>query len=126
MNHRHNLEKHKKCPYCEFKSLERRKLHIHIDNNHSEREDKNFLCEKCNKSFIYQFTYDDHSKYKCKYSEYYQSTEKQRKEKSQRQYAKKRIILNCDYCDKVIKTSTSLVIKKHYEINHPGKPLIAE
>ena len=33
------------------------KLFIHIDINHPEKEDKNFLCEKCNRSFTYEATF---------------------------------------------------------------------
>ena len=115
----HNIENHKKCSYCDFKTSQTNKLHIHIDNNHPEYEEKHFLCEKCNKTFTYQATFTDHSKYKCKYSEYYQT-------KGREHYDKRRIIFKCDYCDDTFKTLKSGVIKNHYKDIHPGKPIIAE
>ena len=123
MNFKHNKENHKKCPYCDFSSPQSQKLYIHIDVNHPEQEDKNFLCEKCNKTFIYEASFTDHSKYKCKYSEYILTN---RREHWKKQYNKSRIVFICDYCDEKIKTATSTRIKNHYKNNHPGKHIIAK
>ena len=79
MYQKHNMEKHKKCQFCEYTSPYNLKLHIHIDNNHPEKEEKNFLCEKCNRSFIYEASYTNHIKYKCKYSDY---SKKQKEQKT--------------------------------------------
>merc|ERR1719162_2903347 len=101
MYRKHNMEKHKKCQFCEYTSPCNLKLHAHIDNNHPEKEEKNFLCEKCNKSFIYKATFNDHSKYKCKYSGYLdkrkeQSRKSQMKNKHYNEYDY--IRFQCDYC----------------------------
>ena len=128
MDHKHNIEKHKKCPYCDYTSPLNNKVHAHIDNNHPEKEEKNFLCEKCNKSFIYKATFSDHSKYKCKYSGY----SDKRKEQSRKSQAKRNKNYNesnynrfqCDYCEEVIRTKTSSRIKQHYKMYHAGQPIV--
>ena len=122
INYHHNKENLKKCLYCDFTTPRSQKLFIHIDNNHPEKEEKKFQCEKCNKTFIYQASYSDHVKFNCKFSEYLQTN---RKEHFRRQYEKKTITLNCDYCNEVIKTATSTRIKNHYKASHSGKPIIA-
>ena len=128
MDARHNKEKHKKCPYCEFSSLHNQKVHVHIDINHPEKEDNNFLCNKCDRAFTYKASFSDHSKYKCIHSDYYLND---RKKQAKKHIMKKRkltnpILFQCDYCYEVIKATTSNLIKKHYKLHHRGQPIIAE
>ena len=94
MYQKHNMEKHKKCQFCEYTSPYNLKLHIHIDNNHPEKDEKNFLCEKCNRSFIYDASYTNHIKYKCKYSDY---SKKQKEQKTKNDMkATKNKLFQCD------------------------------
>ena len=118
VNH-HNVENHKKCPHCEYTNSKMYKIYIHIDNNHPEFGEKNFLCEKCFKTFTYEATFTAHSKYKCRFSEY-------KKTKGKEQYEKKKIRVKCDYCKEVFNALKSTWIKNHYRLNHPGKPIIAD
>ena len=128
MYRKHNKEKHKTCQYCDFTSPLKTKLHVHIDVNHPEKEEKNFLCDKCNRSFIYKASFDYHSKYKCKYSDYAEKEKIKRKGRYHRPIAsaKKYELFQCDYCDEAIKTTTSNKIKQHYDIHHCGQPIIEE
>ena len=123
----HNKEKHKKCQYCEYTSPLNTKLHIHIDVNHPEKEEKNFLCEKCDKSFIYKATFTDHTKYKCKYSDY---SEKRKEQKTKSQLKGKKLtkskLFKCDYCDQALKATTSNKVNEHYNLKHCGKPIVYE
>ena len=51
---KHEIEKHKKCPYCEYSSHQSTKILIHIDIKHPETGEKQFQCDKCNTTFIYE------------------------------------------------------------------------
>lgn len=53
---KHAVEKHKKCPYCEYRVYDQRNMKRHIDIKHSENEPKNFSCEGCDRGFIYEET----------------------------------------------------------------------
>ena len=123
----HSKEKHKKCQHCEYTSPLNTKLHIHIDVNHPEKEEKNFLCEKCDKSFIYKATFTDHTKYKCKYSDY---SEKRKEQKTKSQLKGKKLtkskLFKCDYCDQALKATTSNKVNEHYNLKHCGKPIVYE
>ena len=123
----HSKEKHKKCQYCEYTSPLNTKLHIHIDVNHPEKEEKNFLCEKCDKSFIYKATFTNHTKYKCKYSDY----SEKRKEQKAKSYMKgkkltKSKLFKCDYCEQALKATTLNKVNEHYNLKHSGKPIVYE
>jgi hypothetical protein len=126
MYRKHNTEKHKMCQYCDFTSPLKTKLHVHIDVNHPEKEEINFLCDKCNRSFIYKASFDYHSKYKCKYSDYAEKEKRKRKGMHPNTSAKKYKLFQCDYCDEAIKTTTSNKIKQHYDMHHCGRPIIKE
>ena len=121
---RRNTENHKKCQFCEYTSPCNLKLHIHIDNNHPEKEVKNFLCEKCNRSFIYEASFTDDTKYKYKYSDYSEKGKEQKTKSNMK--ATKNKLFQCDYCEEVIKTKRSNMIIGHYNLHHSGKPIIEE
>ena len=80
------------------------KLHIHIDKFHPEQEEKNFSCEKCQRFFTYEASFNDHSKFKCKYSEYYLKLKNM----------EVKISLDCDYCTETFNVRKSTRIKNHY------------
>ena len=65
---KHEVEKHRKCPYCDYRSEQKQKIHFHIDIKHPESGQKNFFCDKCQMGFIYQQTCTHHMKFKCKHS----------------------------------------------------------
>ena len=50
----HRQEKHKKCPYCEYRVGVIRRMHIHIDSKHPEHDKKNFSCHHCSRRFIFE------------------------------------------------------------------------
>ena len=50
----HRQEKHKKCPYCEYRVGVIRRMHIHIDSKHPEHDEKNFACHHCSRRFIFE------------------------------------------------------------------------
>ena len=123
---RHNPEKHKKCQYCDFTSPHNNKVHVHIDINHPEKEEKNFLCEKCNKAFIYKASFVDHSKFKCKYSDYFEKRKEIAKKCAMKTKKLKERLFQCDYCDEKIKGTASSIIRKHYSLYHGSKPILDE
>ena len=65
---KHEVEKHRKCPFCDYRSEQKQKIHFHIDIKHPESGQKNFFCDKCQMGFIYQQTCTHHMKFKCKLS----------------------------------------------------------
>ena len=77
----------------------------------------NFL--HCFVSLIYEASFTDHSKYKCKYSEYLQTN---RREHWQKQYNKSRITFNCDYCDEKFKEGQTRSSGRGRPPKRHGKP----
>ena len=69
MVRKHEVENHKQCPYCGYRTSCTYQMLTHIDIKHPEKEDKNFSCEKCNKTFTYEATLNQHNKFRCKFSE---------------------------------------------------------
>ena len=56
------------CPHCDYQNSTNQKLNRHIDNNHSDQySKKEYICEKCEKSFIFKSSLFDHEKYLCKH-----------------------------------------------------------
>ena len=116
MRLKHYTEHHKKCPYCEKRFPQSQKLHIHIDQYHAEKEEKNYSCEPCKRYFTYETSYKNHVNFKCRFSEYYQKF---------KNYKEKKITFNCDYCSESFFVRKSPQIKNHYITCHPNKPIIA-
>jgi len=51
---RHSTKSHKQCPFCEYKTIDKRELDNHIDRKHQEQGgETNYSCEDCGKYFIY-------------------------------------------------------------------------
>jgi KRAB domain-containing zinc finger protein len=67
---KHDIDKHKKCPCCHFKTMKTQKLYIHIDNHHPEHDDKKFVCDKCGSDFIYESSLKHHKNSRCKLSDH--------------------------------------------------------
>ena len=65
---KHDTDKHKKCPCCDFTSMKTQQLYIHIDNHHPEHADKKFVCDKCGENFIYESSLKHHENSRCKLS----------------------------------------------------------
>ena len=80
MVRKHEVENHKQCPYCGYRTSCTYQMLTHIDIKHPEKEDKNFSCEKCNKSFTYEATLNQHNKFRCKFSDHYLKKEAKRKQ----------------------------------------------
>ena len=66
---KHDIDKHKKCPCCDFQTVKTQKLYIHIDNHHPEYGDKKFVCDKCGNNFIYESSLKHHANSRCKLSD---------------------------------------------------------
>ena len=110
---KHEVERHKQCPYCPYKNPILYRVNIHIDNNHPDSEEKNFFCDHCPKSFIYKDSLKKHMdtvKEKGRYN----------KPKSKKQLSS----IPCDYCNE--KFTASFFLKKHYKNLHPDQPIIAD
>ena len=118
---KHQVEKHKSCPHCEFKSAFNQKVKRHIDSNHPEHGEKQFFCEHCGKGFIFNDTFKQHCAYECKIKKTSNYTQKYNKARNQK---KKSLGLKCDYCDEVFNGSKRA--KHHYQTWHPSQPIIAE
>merc|ERR1711997_735074 len=50
---RHEMEKHKTCPHCDFRCPDKHNMNIHIDGKHPEHGEKQFFCDVCGKGFIF-------------------------------------------------------------------------
>jgi hypothetical protein len=115
---KHAIDKHKKCPCCEYKTPHTQKLYIHIDSQHPEYGDKKLSCEKCGKSFIYELSLKQHVKFQCKFSDYLKLKPKKK------QKSKKMSNVKCDYCCEILNGANH--IKTHYKELHPDKPIILD
>ena len=113
---KHQVEKHKKCPHCEFKASCSQKIKIHVDRNHSEHYEQKLSCA-CGKKFIYDQSLKQHSSYECIHSKY-------RKEKKVFDKHKRILQIPCCYCEKVFNNSYSA--KNHYKKDHLNQPILFE
>jgi hypothetical protein len=120
IRHKHEVDKHKKCPCCDFKTPQVQKLYIHIDVRHPDYDEKKLFCDKCGKSFIYELSLKQHVNFECKFSDYI------RKVKNPRKKLKtiKKIEVKCDYCLEILCNSEK--IKLHYKRTHPNLPIILD
>ena len=57
---KHENDKHKKCPHCDYHTAYINGIHVHIDGNHSELYKKQFDCDHCSKSFIFEDSLKKH------------------------------------------------------------------
>ena len=108
---KHDVDKHKKCPCCDFKTPQPQKLYIHIDNHHPEYDDKKYSCDKCGKGFIYDSSLKNHTNSTCKFSDYIKNV-KNPKRKLKPKKPKKSV--KCDYCCVILNGSnmnTSCILK---------------
>ena len=96
----------KKCPHCDYEGREDY-LNLHIDKKHPEHGEKNFLCDKCDKSFIFQSSFEYHAKNSCKNSGDCEIMKAKRKEKSK---------LVCTKCGKMYSSTTDM--KRHMNSFH--------
>ena len=96
----------KKCSHCDYEGRKDH-LELHIDKKHPEHGEKNFLCDKCDKSFIFQSSFEYHVKNSCKNSEDCEIINAKRKEKSK---------LVCTKCGKMYSSTNDL--KRHIDSFH--------
>ena len=94
----------KKCPHCDY---EAKNLNLHIDRKHPEHGEKNFLCDKCDESFIFKSSFAYHVKFSCKSSEDCKINRAKRNGKNK---------LVCTKCGKVYSSTTDL--KRHMNSFH--------
>ena len=57
---KHNVENHKQCPHCEYRTPYNQKLYIHIDGKHPDHGEKTFFCDHCSKSYIFEASLKKH------------------------------------------------------------------
>ena len=62
---KHDISKHKLCPYCGFRSHCQQSVNLHIDRKHPEHGEKQFFCDVCGKGFIFKASLKDHPVYYC-------------------------------------------------------------
>ena len=62
---KHEYEKHKPCPYCEYKSPYAASINCHIDRLHPEHGEKTFMCDTCGKGFIFKTSFHEHKWFYC-------------------------------------------------------------
>ena len=120
IRHKHETDKHKKCPCCDFKTPTDQKLCIHIDVHHPEYDEKSFFCDKCGKRFIYELSLKQHVNFECKFSDYAKNVKNPKRQLR----TIKKIEVKCDYCFKSLSYGEN--IKLHYKRLHPDKPIILD
>ena len=57
---KHAIDKHEKCPHCDFHTLLMHQMHVHIDSKHPEHDKKTFTCDHCPSSFIFEASLKKH------------------------------------------------------------------
>ena len=61
-NHKrmHDEQKNLKCPYCDYKTHDKSRVHVHIDSKHPDQYDKKFFCSHCSRKFIFEDSLKKH------------------------------------------------------------------
>ena len=95
----HSIDKHQKCPHCDYQSPLLREWKRHIDRTHPEHDEKKFFCDKCEASFIFEVSFETHQKNSCKNSEDCEIVKAKGREKRLEIKAMKKWA--CSDCDKV-------------------------
>ena len=49
MHNKHEVDKHKSCPHCDFRGARISNIHKHIDGHHAELYEKQFDCHHCSR-----------------------------------------------------------------------------
>ena len=60
MKNKHDIEKHSKCPHCDYHAPNNSKIHVHIDGHHAELYEKQFDCNHCARCFIWETSLKSH------------------------------------------------------------------
>lgn len=102
----HAIDKHQKCPYCDYQSPLVREWKRHIDRTHPEHDEKKFFCDKCEASFIFEVSLQQHMKESCKNSEDVEMIKAKRREKCLEIKTMKKWA--CSDCDKVYSAKKDL------------------
>ena len=131
----HLTDKMETCPHCGKQFPHSTKLEVHIDRVHSDSGPKNYMCDKCDKTFIYERSLKNH-KYHCTKQEWIHEQRKREKmgltKKVTFHKPKGKPVANtkrmeptkCDYCDHVFTERTN--IKSHFKMNHAGQKIILD
>ena len=134
----HDIERMKTCDKCGKAFPHNTKLEIHIDRVHPESGPKNFSCELCDKSFIYERSLKQH-KYSCTKQEWIHDQKRRyklglTKKVTVHRPRTIRVVKSsnppkmqptkCDYCDIVFERRNQIC--RHYKEFHPGKPILIE
>ena len=131
----HLTDKMKTCPHCGKQFPHSTKLEVHIDRIHSDSGPKNYACDKCEKTFIYERSLKEH-KYSCTNQVWVHEQRKREKmgltKKVTFHKPKGKPVTNtkrmeptkCDYCDVVFERRAQIC--RHYKDFHPGKPILLE
>ena len=131
----HLTDKMETCPHCGKQFPHSTKLEVHIDRVHSDSGPKNYMCDKCDKTFIYERSLKNH-KYHCTKQEWIHEQRKREKmgltKKVTFHKPKGKPVTNtkrmeptkCDYCDVVFERRAQIC--RHYKDFHPGKPILLE
>ena len=62
---KHEKDKWKPCPHCDYRRPYLGEMQIHIDRRHPEHGEKQFFCDVCGKGFIFKASLKDHPEYYC-------------------------------------------------------------
>ena len=56
----HNVDKHNQCPHCDYRTPHKLRLHVHIDGKHPNHGKKNYFCDHCTRSYIFEASIKKH------------------------------------------------------------------